>query len=273
VATELPPEGQANGNGAGRPALSAEQRARVATAVRREPAPQGGVKEQADSLVYVWPHLVVIEFIAVLVMTLSMVALSMIVNAPLEGHANPDKTPNPSKAPWYFLNLQELLLHMHPALAGVIVPSAALGLIAMIPYIDRDPRDMGKWAGTDKAKPIIWFTTIFTSVVLVLEIVFDEFVGVKPLMKTLTEATGNAFFSDGLIVDIIVPSFLMLSPIAVLCGLIHLIYKPVSTRDWMVCLFTGFFVSYIILTISGTFFRGQGMHLYWPWDPHQIRVE
>jgi menaquinol-cytochrome c reductase cytochrome b/c subunit len=47
----------------------------------------------------------------------------------------------------------------------------------------------------------------------------------------------------------------------------------VSTRDWMICLFTGFFVTFIILTISGTFFRGQGMHLYWPWDPHQTRVE
>jgi menaquinol-cytochrome c reductase cytochrome b/c subunit len=273
VATELPPEGQTNGNGAGRPALSAEQRARVATAVRREPAPQAGAKEQADSLVYVWPHLVVIEFVAALVMTLSLVVLSMVVNAPLEGHANADKTPNPSKAPWYFLNLQELLLHMHPALAGVIVPAGALALIAIIPYIDRDPRDMGKWAGTLKAQPIIWFTTIFTSVVLVLEIMFDEFVGVKPLMKLLAETTGNPFFSEGLIVDIIVPTFLMLSPIAVLCWLINLIYRPVTTRDWMLCLFTGFFVAYIVLTISGTFFRGQGMHLYWPWDPHQIRVE
>ena len=52
--------------------------------------------------------------------------------------ANADKTPNPSKAPWYFLNLQELLLHMHPALAGVLIPSGALALIAIIPYFDRD---------------------------------------------------------------------------------------------------------------------------------------
>jgi menaquinol-cytochrome c reductase cytochrome b/c subunit len=273
VATELPSEGQANGNGAGRPALNAEQRARVATTVRRDPAPQGGIKEQVEALVYVWPHLVIIEFVAALVMTLSLVALGMVVNSPLEGHANPDKTPNPSKAPWYFLNLQELLLHMHPALAGVIVPAGALALIAIIPYIDRDPRDMGKWTGTEKAKPIIWFTTIFTSVVLVLLILFDEFVGVKPLMKTLSEMTGNPIFSAPLMVDILVPTFLMLAPIAILCWLIHLIYKPVSTRDWMICLFTGFFVTYIVLTISGTFFRGQGMHLYWPWDPRQMRVE
>jgi len=89
----------------------------------------------------------------------------------------------------------------------------------------------------------------------------------------LSETTGNPLFSAPVVVDIIVPTFLMLAPIAVLCWLIHLIYKPVSTRDWMICLFTGFFVTYVILTISGTFFRGQGMHLYWPWDPHQTRVE
>ncbi|MFN0074353.1 MAG: menaquinol-cytochrome C reductase [Chloroflexota bacterium] len=274
MATEQhPPEEQATGNGAGRPALSAEQRARVATAVRREAAPQGGLKQQVESLVYVWPHLVIIEFIAALVMMLSLVALSMVVNAPLEGHANADRTPNPSKAPWYFLNLQELLLHMHPALAGVIVPAGALALIALIPYIDRDPRDMGKWAGTEKSKPIIWFTTIFTTVVLVLQVLFDEFVGVKPLMKQISETSGNPFLNDGLIVDILVPTVLMLAPIGILVFLIKAIYRPVSTREWMVCLFTGFFVTYIILTVFGTFFRGQGMHLLWPWDPHQVRVE
>lgn len=274
MATEqLPPEQQASGNGAGKPALSAEQRARVATAVQGNAGPQGGLKEQAEALVYVWPHLVIIEFISALVMLLSLVALSMVVNAPLEGHANADRTPNPSKAPWYFLNLQELLLHMHPALAGVIVPAGALALIAIIPYIDRDPRDMGKWAGTPKAMPIIWFTTIFTSVVLVAEIFFDEYIGVKPGMKLLAERFQMPFLSDALMVDIVIPSILMLGPIGILVYLINLIYKPVSTREWMICLFTGFFVAFIVLTIFGTFFRGQGMHLYWPWDPRQIRIE
>jgi menaquinol-cytochrome c reductase cytochrome b/c subunit len=279
VATEqVPPEGTVQGNGAagsgGAASLSAEQRARVATAVQqRAAAPQGGGREHADSMVYVWPHLVMIEFIASMVMTLSMVILSMVIQAPLEGHANPDKTPNPSKAPWYFLNLQELLLHMHPALAGVIVPAGALALIAIIPYIDRDPRDMGKWSGTPKAGAVIWFTSIFTTVVLVLEIFFDEFVGVKPLMKNLVLMTNSDFFANPVLVDIIVPLIFMLSPIAILVVLMKVLYGPLTTRDWMICLFTGFFISYIVLTISGTFFRGQGMHLYWPWDPHQIRVE
>ena len=71
--------------------------------------------------------------------------LGTLVNAPLEPLANPDKTPNPSKAPWYFLNLQELLLHMNPALAGVIVPTVALVAIAAIPYVDKGTKGLGVW--------------------------------------------------------------------------------------------------------------------------------
>ena len=114
-------------------------------------APDRAVEAQQNRLVYVWPHLVTIEFISAVLMMVSMIIISMVIQAPLEGHANADHTPNPSKAPWYFLNLQELLLHMHPALAGVIVPAGALALIAIIPYFDRDPRDVGKWFGTPKA--------------------------------------------------------------------------------------------------------------------------
>src|SRR5438309_8479047 len=90
--------------------------------------------QEADT-VQVWPHLVVIEFLAAIIFTINLVLLSTLVNGPLDQLANADATPNPSKAPWYFLNLQELLLHMNPALAGVIVPTAALGLIAVIPYV------------------------------------------------------------------------------------------------------------------------------------------
>ena len=69
--------------------------------------------------------------------------LSAFVNAPLLDRADPNTTPNPSKAPWYFLNLQELLLHMEPAWAGVIVPTIALILLAAIPYWDRSSEGQG----------------------------------------------------------------------------------------------------------------------------------
>jgi menaquinol-cytochrome c reductase cytochrome b/c subunit len=264
-------------------ALTPEQRQRLAAAAQRGAAQgqaaaavtpaKSPAAEQQQRLVYVWPHLVTIEFMASVLMLLSMVVVSIVLQAPLEGHANPDKTPNPSKAPWYFLNLQELLLHMHPALAGVLVPSGALALIAIIPYFDRDTRDVGKWFGTPKAVPIAWFTWWYSCLVLPLLIVFDEFVGVKPMMKGIAESTGVAFFNSGPMVDIVVPMIFMNVPILLLLVLVHAKFKPVSVREWMICLFTGFLAVYVVLTIFGTFFRGQGMHLYWPWDPRQIRIE
>ncbi|MBA2450285.1 MAG: menaquinol-cytochrome C reductase, partial [Chloroflexi bacterium] len=255
-----------------------EQRERLAAATQRGSAQAAGgtapaVAEQQQRLVYVWPHLVTIELLSAMLMMLSMFVIGYILQAPLEAHANADRTPNPSKAPWYFLNLQELLLHMHPALAGVLVPSGALALIAIIPYIDRNTRDVGKWFGTPKAVPIFWFTTWYTTIVLILEIMFDEYVGVKPMMARIAELTRIDFFRSGLIVDIVVPLFLMTLPIVILVGLLQRIYKPDGARDWMIAFFTGFLVVYVVLTIFGTFFRGQGMHLYWPWDQSMIRIE
>jgi hypothetical protein len=212
---------------------------------------------------------VTIEFMASVMALLSMLFISVVIQAPLAGHANPDRTPNPAKAPWYFLNLQELLLHMHPALAGVIVPSAALALIAIIPYIDRDSRDVGKWFGTPKALPIVWHTTWFTTLVLFAEVFLDEFIGIKPFFRDFLGGALNTL----VVTDIIVPLILMLGPIPLLFLLLRRVARPEGTRDVMIALFTGFFVAYIVLTIVGTFFRGQGMHLMWPWDPHMIVIE
>src|SRR5579884_4502525 len=124
-----------------------EPRQRVAAAAARRPG-RAAARER-DETVFVWPNLLVIEFIAAMVMMLSLIILGWLVNAPLEAHSNPDRTPNPSKAPWYFLNLQELLLHMHPALAGVIIPAGVVFVaIPLIPYFDRNTIDVGRWFGT-----------------------------------------------------------------------------------------------------------------------------
>ncbi len=174
--------------GAGLPAKVAEaaaaRREQVAAVAKREPA--AGAQEQGERLVYVWPHLVTIEFLSAVLVLLSMVVVSIILQAPLEGHANPDKTPNPSKAPWYFLNLQELLLHMHPSLAGVLIPAGVVfGAIPLIPYFDRNTADVGKWFGTPKAVRICLFTTVYSTIVLIALVIFDERIGVKPLMQNL----------------------------------------------------------------------------------------
>ena len=97
------------------------------------------VKAQPTDKVHVWPHLLVIEFLAALVMTAFLLVFSTFVNAPLLALANVNLTPNPSKAPWYFLGLQELLTMFHPMVAGVTIPGVGLGLLALAPYIDRNP--------------------------------------------------------------------------------------------------------------------------------------
>jgi hypothetical protein len=89
--------------------------------------------------VHVWPHLLVAEFLSALVITLFTLLFSIFVNAPLLELADFNKTPNPSKAPWYFLGLQELLTMFHPMVAGVTIPGIGLFLLIMAPYIDKNP--------------------------------------------------------------------------------------------------------------------------------------
>jgi len=95
-------------------------------------------REQGDR-VNVFPHLLLEEFISLLVVSVALIVFSTFVNAPLRELANPNLTPNPSKAPWYFLGLQELLRYFHPMIAGVIIPTLILVGLAAIPYIDRNP--------------------------------------------------------------------------------------------------------------------------------------
>jgi len=97
------------------------------------------VKATPVDKVHVWPHLLAIEFLASLVMTTFLLIFSIFVNAPLLELANPNSTPNPSKAPWYFLGLQELLTMFHPMVAGVTVPGMGIFLLILTPYMDKNP--------------------------------------------------------------------------------------------------------------------------------------
>src|SRR3954451_22385732 len=131
----------------------------TATAVKAAPAPtmtgpgghtqrlltvgkSGSIQQtraEAQDKVHTWPHLLVVEFAALLAMTAAVLIFSAIVRAPLLGLADVNKTPNPSKAPWYFLGLQELLTKFHPMVAGVTIPGMGLILLAAAPYIDSNP--------------------------------------------------------------------------------------------------------------------------------------
>ena len=128
---------------------------RLLTVVKAN-AIQGTTKEPVDK-VNVWPHLLAIEFVALLAMLAFLTLLSAFVDAPLLEFANFNEQPNPSKAPWYFLGLQELLAYFDPMVAGVIIPGFGLAALAFIPYIDRNP----SIRPTDRKLAISIYTVFF----------------------------------------------------------------------------------------------------------------
>ncbi|MEO5724570.1 MAG: menaquinol-cytochrome c reductase cytochrome b subunit, partial [Ilumatobacteraceae bacterium] len=97
------------------------------------------VKSMPIDKVHTWPHLLAAEFVACLVCLTFTFMFSIFVNAPLLQEANPNQTPNPSKAPWYFLGLQELLTMLHPMIAGVTIPGVGLIMLILAPFIDKNP--------------------------------------------------------------------------------------------------------------------------------------
>jgi menaquinol-cytochrome c reductase cytochrome b/c subunit len=114
-------------------------------------------REQGDRI-NVWPHLLIEEFISLLVVSAGLVIFSTFVQAPLRELANPNLTPNPSKAPWYFLSLQELLRYFHPLVAGVGIPFILiLTGLAAVPFIDRNPSTKPG----DRKIAITMFTMLF----------------------------------------------------------------------------------------------------------------
>lgn len=237
--------------------ISEEKRQRLLELVRGRTAARP--TDLAEDEVMVWPTLVVVEALSAVIFTFLLLVASILVNPPLVDVANPTVTPNPAKAPWYFLNLQELLLHMHPALAGVIVPSLALGLIATIPFIDRSPLGVGILFTSDKGKRIAGFSAAFTTVVIIGLILFDEYIGVT---KSLSGTS-----VPPLVYEQLIPIAIMVGFSVMMGFLVARMFNP-TRRELLIALFTGFVTAYFVLTIVGTFFRGYGMELqlYWPWE-------
>jgi hypothetical protein len=131
---------------------------------RRIAAGQGPIEKAESDRVWVWPDLVYTELISLILCSVFLIVWSIFLKAPLEQPANPANTPNPSKAPWYFLGLQEMLVYFDPWLAGVVLPSLIIvGLIA-IPYVDRNPKGNGYYTFVERKAEITIF--LFGFVVL-----------------------------------------------------------------------------------------------------------
>jgi hypothetical protein len=184
------PAGGGAAGGAEVPAAAGGARAAAATATL--PAPtvtgpgghtqrlltvvkSGSIQEtraEAQDKVHTWPHLLVVEFAALLIVTAGLIIFSAAVRAPLLQLADFNKTPNPSKAPWYFLGLQELLTMFHPMIAGVTIPGMGLFLLMVAPFVDKNPSHFPK----DRKFAIALFT-IFIMMWCVLVIIGSFFRG------------------------------------------------------------------------------------------------
>ncbi len=128
---------------------------------------------QSDK-VQVWPYLVKIEFLVTIIVLIVLTVWAITINAPLEEAANPTLTPNPSKAPWYFLGLQEMLVYFDPWIAGVMLPTFILIGLILVPYIDPNPKGNGYYTFKERPFAIATFAIGFL-ILWVLLIVLGTF--------------------------------------------------------------------------------------------------
>jgi menaquinol-cytochrome c reductase cytochrome b/c subunit len=147
------------------------------------------LRTQPTDKVNVWPHLLVVEFVAALCVFTFVTLFSIFMNAPLQELANPNKTPNPAKAPWYFVGLQELLTYFNPMVAGVLGPGMAAAGLIVLPYLDKNPSTR-----PEDRKFAVSFYTIFLMFWGVLGIIGAVFRG-KGFQFTLP-------WKDGLFFDL-----------------------------------------------------------------------
>ena len=199
------------------------------------------VKSEEEEMVMTFPNLVVKEIIAFQVMVIVLVLISLSVNAPLEWIANPEHTPNPAKAPWYFLGLQELLHYFPPVVGGVVLPTLTVLALIAIPYFKINLKKDGMW----KEDPRQTLTG------------FLIFVGLVSLILFL-------FHVYAMLVPTIIISAIMLIPYVSKRegGIVGWLgTRPLS---WWVM--TWFVVIAVVLTTIGTLFRGPEWKWTWPWQ-------
>lgn len=211
------------------------------------------VAKEPEDTVMTFPHLVIIEVLAALAVMVLLLFLSAIRDAPLEEFANPDMAPTPAKAAWYLMGIQELILHMHPTWGAIILPVLVALALAAIPYLDRSQQDVGHWFAGPRGKRIAAFTALGTLLLVPVLVALDSLAGVRSVWPGVPP----------LVAGIIIP----LGIIFVLLALLYFVLRrnKASVREVMIAYFTVLVVSLVVLTLTMIFFRGPGMHLYWPW--------
>ena len=208
-----------------------------------------------DDTVFSFPVVLLWEIVLLLGVTLAIFLFSLAKQAPLEQIANPLITTDPAKAPWYFTGLQELLEHMHPLLAGVIIPTILVLFLVALPYVDRARAGAGVWFSSARGKRIVKWTALYTVLIMSAYILLDNAFSLRELLRH----SAPQWIAQGLLPAAIIAVIVAL-PILVLHR-----FKP-NAREVMLALFTVLFVSAMVFTLSGFLFRGPGFKLYWPWQ-------
>jgi len=200
------------------------------------------------------PDLILRELVVALVLIAFILVLSIILNAPLEAKANPGLSPNPAKAPWYFLGLQELLLHFHPLFAVFIIPIFVIGFLIFLPYLKYDSDMTGSWFISQKGRRMAMVSAISAVIATPIGIITDEFlIDFTVWLPGLPTVISNGLLPVAIVAAVVIGFYLLMKK------------KYAATNNEAIqAVFILLLVSFIILTITGIWFRGQGMALTWP---------
>jgi len=200
------------------------------------------VKVVSEDQVQTFPEVLFRAALAIELLAISLVLVSLFFNAPLEGIADPTHTPNPAKAPWYFLGLQELLHYFPPVVAGVLVPTLLIVALIVIPYFNINIEANGLFL-KDRTNRIRWFYLAAIGMLIFL-LAFHIYVAVAP---TVLVALAMIIAANSTLGS---PSRLRR----------YLAKKPLAY--WIM---TWFLLELIVLTAVGTWFRGPGWSWVLPW--------
>ncbi|MGD9054335.1 MAG: cytochrome b N-terminal domain-containing protein [Desulfobacterales bacterium] len=217
---------------------------------RRPGEEQGSENEKVSTI----PNLILREIVVALVLIAFIMAISVIFNAPLEAKANPGLSPNPTKAPWYFAGIQELLLHFHPLFALFIIPVFMLIALVSIPYLNYRTDTAGVWFASHRGRRMTAAAALTAVIITPIGIIADEFViDFAAWIPGLSPVVSNG----------ILPAAFVLAGIIVFYWLVKKKYTATNNES-IQSVFVLLVVAFIILTITGIWFRGKGMALMWP---------
>ena len=208
-----------------------------------------------DEKVPAIPNLILREIVVAAVLVAVILVISVSFNAPLGAKANPGLSPNPTKAPWYFAGAQELLFHFHPLFALFIIPVVMLTVLVGIPYLNYQTETAGVWFASHRGRRLATMAAVVAIIVTPIGIILDEFViDFGAWMPGLSSVVSNGILPAAFVfIGIIVFYLLAMKKFAAT--------NNESIQSVFILLATAF----IILTITGIWFRGQGMALVWPW--------